>query len=39
MDNVCALLADVGLDLADVRRMIVYTTDVDGALAGYSAVT
>ena len=32
------LLALGGMDLGDVLAMTVYTTDVDGVLAGYGAV-
>ncbi|MDQ1635270.1 MAG: hypothetical protein QOJ32_2079 [Frankiaceae bacterium] len=36
--NVEELLALGGMDLGDVLSMTAYTTDVDGALAGYGAI-
>jgi enamine deaminase RidA (YjgF/YER057c/UK114 family) len=38
MHNVETVLAAGGMDLRDVVRMTVYTTDFDATLAGYGAV-
>ena len=39
MANLEAVLAAAGMDLADVLRLVVYTTDVDATLAAYDAIT
>jgi enamine deaminase RidA (YjgF/YER057c/UK114 family) len=38
LDNLEAVLAGAGMTLADVVRFNVYTTDVDGLLAGYDVI-
>jgi enamine deaminase RidA (YjgF/YER057c/UK114 family) len=38
MDNLEAVLAGAGMTLANVVRFNVYTTDVDGLLAGYDVI-
>lgn len=38
MHNVETVLAAGGMDLRDVTRLVVYTTDVDATLGGYGAV-
>ena len=39
LDNARDLLDAAGMTLADVTRMVVYVTDMDAALGGYSAIT
>ena len=39
MANLEAVLAAAGMDLGDVLRLVVYTTDVDATLAAYDAIT
>lgn len=39
MANVEAVLGAAGMDLGDVLRLVVYTTDVDATLAAYDAIT
>lgn len=39
MANVEAVLSAAGMDLGDVLRLVVYTTDVDATLAAYDAIT
>lgn len=39
MANLEAVLAAAGMDLTDVLRLVVYTTDVDATLAAYDAIT
>lgn len=36
--NVETVLAAAGMDLSDVLRLVVYTTDVDATLAAYGAL-
>jgi enamine deaminase RidA (YjgF/YER057c/UK114 family) len=38
MRNVETLLTAAGMDLTDVTRMTIYTTDVDATLAAYDAI-
>lgn len=38
LDNVEAVLAGAGMTLANVVRLNIYTTDVDGFLASYGSV-
>lgn len=37
--NLTAVLAEVGMTMADIVKLTVYTTDVDALLAGYGTAT
>ena len=38
LDNLEAVLKDAGMDLSNVVRLTIYTTDIDAAMASYGAV-
>ncbi len=38
LDNLEAVLKDAGMDLSNVVRLTIYTTDVDATIANYAAL-
>ncbi len=39
LDNLEAVLKDAGMDLSNVVRLTIYTTDVDATIASYGALS
>ncbi len=38
LDNLEAVLKDAGMDLSNIVRLTIYTTDIDAAMASYGVV-